>query len=218
MGLDLSPEIVRQAILDMLIFLISLTLHEWGHAKVADMLGDPTPRSEGRVTLNPLPHIDPLGTLIIPILGALHLFGGLGLIGWAKPVYINPSHFRNRNRDAALVTIAGPAMNFLIALIAVVIAAGLYRVSPKIIELASLVAAINVILIIFNLLPFPPLDGSKFLMYWFGMSEETYMRYSQWGGFLLLALCFTRPFQVFLAYLEALGMSFFDIVFHVLAR
>ena len=218
MGLDLSPEIVRQAILDMLIFLISLTLHEWGHAKVADMLGDPTPRSEGRVTLNPLPHIDPLGTLIIPILGALHLFGGLGLIGWAKPVYINPSHFRNRNRDAALVTIAGPAMNFLIALIAVVIAAGLYRVSPKIIELASLVAAINVILIIFNLLPFPPLDGSKFLMYWFGMSEETYMRYSQWGGFLLLTLCFTRPFQVFLAYLEALGMSFFDIVFHVLAR
>jgi Zn-dependent protease len=218
MGLDLSPEIVRQAILDMLIFLISLTLHEWGHAKVADMLGDPTPRGEGRVTLNPLPHIDPLGTLIIPILGALHLFGGLGLIGWAKPVYINPSHFRNRNRDAALVTIAGPAMNFLIALIAVVIAAGLYRVSPKIIELASLIAAINVILIIFNLLPFPPLDGSKFLMYWFGMSEETYMRYSQWGGFLLLALCFTRPFQVFLAYLEALGMSFFDIVFHVLAR
>lgn len=218
MGLDLSPEVVRQAILDMLIFLISLTLHEWGHAKVADMLGDPTPRNDGRVTLNPVPHIDPLGTLIIPLLGALHVFGGLGLIGWAKPVYINPSNFRNRNRDAALVTIAGPAMNFLIALIAVVVAAGLYRVTPKIIELASLVAAINVILIIFNLLPFPPLDGSKFLMYWFGMSEDTYMRFSQWGGFLLLALCFTRPFQMVLAYLEAIGMSFFDFVFHVLAR
>jgi Zn-dependent protease len=218
MGLDLSPEIVREAVLVMLIFFISLTLHEWGHAKVADMLGDPTPRADGRVTLNPWPHVDLLGTIIIPLLGSLHVLGSMALIGWAKPVYINPSNFRHRNRDAALATLAGPAMNFLLALLAVVIAAGLYRTTPKIVELASLVAEINVILLVFNLLPFPPLDGSKFLIYWFGMSEETYMRFSQWGGYLLLALCFTRPFQGFIMMLESIGMSFFDFVFHLLVR
>jgi len=218
MGLDLSPEIVRQAILVTLIFFISLTLHEWAHAKVADLLGDPTPRADGRVTLNPWPHVNVLGTILIPLLGSLHLLGSFGLIGWAKPVYINPTYFRHRNRDAALATLAGPAMNVLLALIAVVVAAGLYRISPKIIGLASLVAEINVILVVFNLLPFPPLDGSKFLIYWFGMSEDTYMRYSQWGGYLLLALCFTRPFQGFLMQLESIGMGFFEIVFHLLAR
>ncbi len=218
MGLNITPEIVRQAILEMLIFLISLTLHEWGHAKVADMLGDPTPRSEGRVTLNPWPHVDPLGTLIIPLLGALHVFGGLGLIGWAKPVWINPGYFKNRKTDEALVTIAGPAMNFLLALVATFLVAGLFRVVPTIVPLLGEVIQINVILIVFNLLPFPPLDGSKFLMYWFGMSEEAYARYSQWGGYLLLALCFTRPFQVALGTLESLGMEFFTSIARLLAR
>lgn len=216
MGLDLSPEIVRQAVLEMLIFFISLTLREWAHAKVADMLGDPTPRADGRVTLNPGPHVDPLGTIIIPLIGALHIFPGFIPIGWGKPVHFNPSYFRHPKRDAGIATLAGTGMNFFLALFAVVLTAALWRVLPNINQLTSLVVEINVLLIVFNLLPFPPLDGSKFLVYWFGMSEETYFRFSQWGGYLLLALCFTRPFRAFMGLLLVTGVGFFQFILHLL--
>jgi len=218
MGLDLSPEIVRQAILDLLIFIISFAVHEWGHAKMADLLGDHTPRSEGRVTLNPIAHIDPVGTILMPLLSSFGMFGSIGLIGWAKPVYTNPANFRNRNTDQALVTIAGPAMNFALALVAVLGAAGLYHLVPTIVPLLLRVVSINVMLIVFNLLPIPPLDGSKFLMYWFGMSEETYMRISQWGGFFLLLLVNVEKFQILIITLENYGNRFFTALFYLIAR
>ena len=80
---------LREALIYLIVIVASLALHEWGHAFTADRLGDPTPHSQGRVTLNPLVHIDLLGTIIIPFLGALGFFGGFGLIGWAKPVWTN---------------------------------------------------------------------------------------------------------------------------------
>src|SRR4051794_38474467 len=114
--MDLDLEMLRQGLLRVLVLICSLALHEWGHAFVADRLGDDTPRSQGRVTLNPLAHIDWIGTVLIPLLGVLGFFGGLAGIGWAKPVYTNPSNFRRGMSDQALVTIAGPAVNFLLAL------------------------------------------------------------------------------------------------------
>ncbi|MDR1282188.1 MAG: site-2 protease family protein [Opitutaceae bacterium] len=169
----------------VIIILLSLALHEWGHAIMADRLGDDTPRNQGRVTLNPLAHIDPLGTLIIPLLCALKFFGGFGMIGWARPVIINPGNLRQKGARS-LVTIAGPAMNFLLALLAAMVAGLLSDSDPRLHELAVLTMLINASLMAFNLLPIPPLDGSKFLMYWFGMKEETYATFARWGWLALL--------------------------------
>ncbi len=179
------PEL-REALIYLIMIVSSLALHEWGHAYMADRLGDPTPRSQGRVTLNPVAHIDLLGTIVIPFLGAIGFFGGFSMIGWAKPVMINPSYFRRRNYDCAWVTLAGPGMNLLLALAALVLAAISYRVFPSLNPLFLLLMQVNVGLMVFNLMPIPPLDGSKFYMYWFGMKEETYMRLSTWGPLVLI--------------------------------
>lgn len=186
--MDLDIADLRNALLQLIIVACSLALHEWGHAVVADKLGDDTPRNQGRLTLNPLSHIDPIGTLLIPLLGALGFFGSFAMIGWAKPIQTDPSRFKHRYRDMSSVAIAGPAMNFLLALLATIVAALMHRFHLRGEELVLLVLQINVALMVFNLLPIPPLDGSKFLMYWFNMSEETYMRISAWSPFVLLLL------------------------------
>ncbi len=169
-----------------LIVIASLTVHEWGHAAMADRLGDNTPRSQGRVSLNPLVHIDLFGTVIIPLIGIL---GGFPIVGWAKPVIINPYNLP-KTADRAWVTIAGPGMNLLLALLAAVVTGLSLRFWPghEFLSLLLLVVQINVSLMIFNLLPVPPLDGSKFLMYWFGMSETTYINFSRFGWIILMVL------------------------------
>src|SRR5882724_6977152 len=183
--MDLDPATIRAALLNLVMMIVSLSLHEWGHAFMADRLGDDTPRSQGRVTLNPLAHIDPVGTILVPLLAFFGFFGRLGIIGWAKPVMTNPGNFERRIRDQVLVTLAGPAMNVLLAFAATLGAALAYRFSPGTLQLLLGLVSLNVLLIVFNLLPSPPLDGSKFLMYWFGMSEEAYANFARWGWILL---------------------------------
>jgi Zn-dependent protease len=182
----MSSAQIYYALLSYLIVVASLTLHEWGHAMMADRLGDDTPRSQGRVTLNPIAHIDLVGTVILPLLG---IFSGFPLIGWAKPVYINPDNLP-KTADRAWVTIAGPGMNLILALATTVALALLHRFSPSsdLRPLLELILRINVGLMVFNLLPVPPLDGSKFLMYWFGMKEETYEQFSRFGWIILMVL------------------------------
>lgn len=216
MDSNLDVATIRLVLLDLFIAIISFTIHEWGHAKMADRLGDDTPRLQGRVTLNPLAHIDLLGTIIIPILSAMGFFGHLGVIGWAKPVMTNPNNFRNRTVDQAWVTIAGPAMNAVLATVATVAAAIAARYLPSLVGLLEQVIGLNVLLIVFNLIPIPPLDGSKFLMYWFGMSEETYIRFAQWGGFLLLLLVNLNPFQLLLIRMTAVVMHPLNLLFRAL--
>lgn len=141
------------AILVIIGFVISL--HEASHAFVANKLGDPTARLLGRVTLNPAAHIDPIGTILVPVV--LFLIGGL-VFGWAKPTPINPLNFANPRRDSALVAVAGPVSNFLVAIVASI----LYRLLPN--EFFFALVWLNLILGIFNLLPVPPLDGFKVLI------------------------------------------------------
>jgi Zn-dependent protease len=186
--MDIDPYVLKIGAIRFIIVVCSLALHEWGHAYVADRLGDPTPRNEGRVTLNPMAHIDIIGTIVIPLMGALGMFGKFAMIGWAKPVYTNPSYFRRGYFDQALVTLAGPGMNIALAIAGTAGAIICARLGLPVARLFGYVIEINVALAVFNMLPIPPLDGSKFLMYLGAMSEETYMRISMFGSFLLLIL------------------------------
>lgn len=148
-------------ILGIAIVILSIIFHEVMHGYVADWLGDPTARYAGRLTFNPIPHIDPIGSVAIP--GILALTGSPFLIGWAKPVPYNPYNLKNQRWGEALVAVAGPATNILIAIIFGLIIrfgapAGL---SNTVLSIAVSVVYANLVLAIYNLIPIPPLDGSK---------------------------------------------------------
>jgi Zn-dependent protease len=215
--MEMDMYTVREVVLRLIIVVLSLTLHEWGHAIVADKLGDPTPRSEGRVTLYPMAHLDWIGTVLFPLLGAIGFFGSFAMLGWAKPVYTNPSNFRRGHFDQALVTLAGPGVNFALALIGTVAAAIFVRlqIQPAA-DFCVLLISVNVGLFVFNLLPIPPLDGSKFLMYWFGMTEDLYYRLSTFGGFFLLLLINIPAFRKMLGMLIAIAARPFESLLFLL--
>jgi Zn-dependent protease len=143
------------------ILILSIILHEVSHGYMADLLGDPTARLEGRLTLNPVPHIDPMGSIILPLL--LAFSHSPVLLGWAKPVPYNRYNLRDQRWGEALIAAAGPGANLLIALIfgLLVRAQELLPLSPTFVSLAVAVIYINVLLALFNLVPIPPLDGSK---------------------------------------------------------
>lgn len=148
---------------------IAITIHEYAHALAADKLGDPTPRANGRLTLNPLRHLDPLGTIIL-------IFANFG---WGKPVPIDPYNFRQPRRDEIIVSLAGPISNFILAIILSKLAI--------FVPLFYYFAVINLYLGIFNLLPIPPLDGSKIFLNILPIEkavawEQAFDRY----GFILL--------------------------------
>ena len=143
---------------------IAITLHEAAHGFAANRLGDSTARDLGRISLNPLRHVDPVGTLLLP--GMLALTGA-PVFGWAKAVPVNPRNFAHPKRDMAWVAAAGPAMNFALALIAMMLIAAVIQVGPKSQWLAQNLLnfiGINLFLMLLNLLPIPPLDGSKVMI------------------------------------------------------
>lgn len=142
--------------LSLLILIFSVIIHEVSHGYVADRLGDPTARVSGRLTLNPLPHIDPFGSILLPFF--LIMSGSPILIGWAKPVPIDPFNLKDPRRDSALIAAAGPVSNLLLALVASLI---LRFVDTTIAPFLLAAVVINLVLAILNLLPVSPLDGFK---------------------------------------------------------
>ena len=203
---------LKQGIILYLILLGSLSVHEWAHAYVPDKLGDNTPRSQGRITFNPVAHIDPIGTVLIPLF-MIFFSPGFAIFGWGKPVMVNPRNFSNWKRDDILVRMAGPASNLVICFIVAILGGILMRFEPQFEGLIIQVLMINSILIIFNLLPIPPLDGSHVMKHLVGMSEETYARIAMWGILILLVVI---NFQPTLAIIRT-GMSFLLGVFYRLA-
>ena len=171
--------------------LASLTVHEWAHAWTADRLGDPTARMLGRVTFNPIPHIDLIGTIILPLLAMV----GTGMLfGWAKPVPVNISRLRHPKRDFMLVAAAGPASNLVLASIGAVVwhALGYDAMATNFSRVLYFFISINVLLAVFNMLPVPPLDGGNVLA---GLLPDRFAPIinglRQFGFLILLALIVT---------------------------
>lgn len=152
-------------LISFLVLVGSLTVHEMAHAWTADRLGDPTARRLGRVSLNPIVHVDPLGTLLLPLVAFV---SGLPIIGWAKPVPVNPRALRDPRRDFVVIAAAGPLSNLGLAVVAAVALRGWVAGTPQTFSGtlgAGLTLAIhlNVLLALFNLVPVPPLDGGNVL-------------------------------------------------------
>jgi Zn-dependent protease len=207
----------------MIAFLFAISVHESAHAWTASRCGDPTARMLGRVSLNPIKHIDPIGTVLLPLVAAI---SHIPLLGWAKPCPVDPRNFSNPVRDDILTSVAGPVSNFIVATGALIllwiisltsatghvlvhgVASGMGGLSGSILDPVVLLIyelmIINIVLAVFNLIPVPPLDGSHVIRHF--MSDSVRSVYDSIGIFGLLALVYLggnllssliRPFIVF---------------------
>jgi Zn-dependent protease len=223
-----AEQLIPQLVIYMVVLLLAISAHEAAHAWMSSKFGDDTARLLGRVTLNPVAHTDPIGTLLIPIAG--FIFGAIGggrfpLIGWGKPTPVNPLRWRNKDLANVMVSLAGILANLSIAIIAFVIfkfllMSGLIeRMSdstqePVILFLDNLLI-MNISLAVFNLLPFPPLDGSKVLSTFLPASMQGALdfleQYGYWLLILLIYMGFFRaiisPIIEFVHYLLLLGID-----------
>lgn len=174
----------------ILILIFSIVIHEVSHGAMANHLGDPTAKYAGRLTLNPIRHLDPIGSIIVPIL--LILTTGKG-IGWAKPVPINPYNFRDQKYGSAKVALAGPGANLAIALVFGITLRFFPQLAliPGLGLIFSYIVYINILLAVFNLLPIPPLDGSHILFTFLPPGMENLKIFlQQYGLYILLFIIF----------------------------
>ncbi|MFH1854969.1 MAG: site-2 protease family protein [bacterium] len=197
-------ENVITLILTFIAFFICLSVHEAAHSFIADKLGDPTSKHEGRLSLNPLRHIDLFGTILLPL---FLIISGLPAFGWAKPVMVNIYNFKNPARDHFLTALSGPASNLIFAVILGVIVGLIPSLS-----FLTILIRINVILALFNLLPIPPLDGSK--IWHLVLSEESYFNLERYGPFILIA--FLLLFGSGADFLFNLGDSLSNAIIHLI--
>jgi len=190
----------------LIVFLFAISIHESAHAWMANRCGDPTARMLGRISLNPIRHIDPVGTVLLPLIALVTHFP---MLGWAKPTPVDPRNFKNLVWDDILTTLAGPASNFIVATSAAIVLAAIALIAPggrpavgsvlnglifsdSLLVPVSLflyeLMAINIVLGVFNLIPLPPLDGSHVLRHF--LSENLRRAYDTLGIFGLIALVY----------------------------
>jgi len=158
---ELSPERIALGITTYIVLLFSLSVHESAHAWTALRMGDDTARGQGRISLNPLVHMDPIGTVLIPLMQIF--LSGIPLLGWAKPVPVRPTAFSNMRQGQIVVSGAGPASNLVLALIftaALFVAVRLGLPEQPVLRMLIIGVQMNVVLALFNMIPLPPLDGS----------------------------------------------------------
>lgn len=178
---------LAEAISNVLLLWILTAPHEFAHAWVATKLGDDTPLREGRVTLNPLAHVDWIGTVLLPAITSLV---GAGFLGWGKPVNTNPSKLRGGLNGMALVALAGPASNVVFAVVLAAVAAATARMNPAVANFAAQGVELSLYLALFNMIPIPPLDGSKLLLA-ARLPVQVYGMIARYG-FLVLILLMVR--------------------------
>jgi Zn-dependent protease len=170
------------ALVNVLLLWILTAPHEFAHAWVATRLGDDTPAKEGRVTLNPLAHVDWVGTAILPFLTSLL---GFGFLGWGRPVRTDPAKLRGRLNGLALVSLAGPASNVVMSCLLAVVAVATVHAAPQLSRFCVRGVELSLYLALFNLLPVPPLDGSKLLLA-ARIPSVVYVELSRFGFMLLI--------------------------------
>ena len=209
----------------MVVLVFSISAHEAAHAWMSNRFGDDTARLLGRITLNPVAHIDPIGTLLIPIVG--FIFGSMGgtvaripLIGWGKPTPVNPLRWRDKDRANVMVSAAGIIVNTFIAICAftvlkvMLMTGGFETMSPQLGEpvflFLQLFLTMNISLAVFNLLPFPPLDGSKILETFLPASAQPILALMEQYGFIILMML------IYVGFFGAILRPIMDLVYYLL--
>lgn len=207
-------------LISYLCLVILITFHEFGHAWMAWKRGDDTARLLGRISLNPIVHMEFWGTVVLPLLGIFLSASGSPLgqlvIGWGKPVPVNSANLKNRGFDWVLVAMAGPAMNVILGIAAMaMVRAGVGFDSNNVIELGLRLAIMNFALCYFNLLPIPPLDGSHLARYFMGMTEEMFLQLSQYGIFILILVLQIPAVRSLLSFVTLGTVNFLARIFGV---
>jgi Zn-dependent protease len=175
---------IQAALINVALLWLLTTPHEFAHAWVATKLGDDTPRREGRVTLNPLAHVDWIGTVLLPAVTSLV---GVGFLGWGRPVNTNPSKLRGGFNGMALVALAGPGSNVVFAVVLAAVAALTASANPSFANFAARGVRLSLYLALFNMIPVPPLDGSKLLLA-ARIPVQIYSMVARYGFLLLILL------------------------------
>lgn len=211
--MGLSTTFFQELIYTIPALLIALVFHEWAHGYISYKLGDPLPKQEGRLSLNPLKHLDPMGSL------CLLLFH----FGWAKPVMVNPRAYKDKKMGMSLVALAGPCMNFICAFIALFILVLIIKINPYFMQNSILVYIFNVLrytailcigLGVFNLIPIPPLDGSK-IMFSF-LREDLYFKYMQYENYGMILLVVLLALGVLGSILTPLTSALFNGMLNII--
>ena len=220
----MTAELIPQLLIYMVVLVFSISAHEAAHAWMSNRFGDDTARLLGRITLNPVAHIDPIGTLLIPIVS--FIFGSMGgtvaripLIGWGKPTPVNPLRWRDKDRANVMVSAAGIIVNTFIAICAfvvikVLLMSGWWFTEGSLQEPVKLILqmflTMNISLAVFNLLPFPPLDGSKILETFLPASAQPILALMEQYGFIILMML------IYVGFFSAILRPIMDLVYYLL--
>lgn len=195
-------ERIQMVSVQMFPFLMAVVFHEYAHGYVANRWGDTTAKDQGRLTLNPLPHLDPIGTILFPL---INMLSGMNLLfGWARPVPIDPRRFRKYRPGLFWVSLAGPAMNVLLAIASAAVLCAMIKWLDKdfyffdpFVLMAQVSVTLNFALAIFNLIPLPPLDGSKIVESFLSLqATRKYESLARYSFFILMAMMLTGAFSI----------------------
>lgn len=222
MDFGLTPEAIRTGLIFYFLLFAVLILRAFAQAWLADRLGDPTPRNDGRVTLYPPPHVDLLGTVVLPLICIFYLGVRLSQINfflaWTKPVPTNPNNYDHPRRGELFTQFAGCGMCILVGIVAAVIGGVMFRFEPRSLEISRTLIGICAMLIVLDLLPIPPLPGGMLLRHWGIISEEAFWSISRWSGIALLILFNLQPVRVVIGTCVAIVASPFAMLLRAVAQ
>jgi Zn-dependent protease len=220
MDIGLSADQLRYGLIIFIFIAGSLCLRAYAQAWLADRLGDRTPAIEGRLTLNPLPHVDLLGTVVLPLICIFYIQPRLEhlwfFLAWAKPVPITPAMFAKPRQHYLYCLLAQTGISLLIMLAVALLGAGAFRFDPNTVMLVQGVIGINACLVVLDLIPLPPLPGALIMVNRGWMKEETYLSLGRWGGLILIIAFQFPPVQMVFSILRGLIAAPFVLLFTAL--